>query len=85
MNVEQGTITPLVSAVYHKTLAEKIAEKSGEQYGEVINFIRSKISIMTIRSALLCLRGSRGLHGPKTNQQHPDGNDYELYNAELAP
>ena len=89
MQVEQGTFTPLIFTVagsmspecstFHKNLAEKISEKTGERYNDVINFIRCKLSFMTIRSALLCLRGSRG--PAKTFSM--EGNDYEMYNYEL--
>ena len=68
MQVEQGTLTPLVftatgcmgpeATTYHKTLAEKLSVKTGEKYKDVINFILCKLSIITVRSALLCLRGS---------------------------
>ena len=44
---------------YHQNLADKIANNSGEQYSKVQYFIRSKLSFIIIRSAMLCLRGSR--------------------------
>ena len=69
MQVEQGTFTPLVFTItgsmgpeclqFHKSLAEKLATKSGERYSDVMNYIRCKLSFMCARSSLLCLRGSR--------------------------
>ena len=69
MNVEQGTFTPLVFAVnggvgpecevFHKFVADKIAMKTGERYEQVVAWIRCKLSIIVMRSALLCLRGTR--------------------------
>ena len=89
MHIEQGTFTPLVftttgsmgpeCTLYHKTLAEKLASKSGERYAYVINFIRCKLSFMCIKSALLCLRGSRSV----SNNQTESGWDFGLYNSEL--
>ena len=75
MNVEQGTFTPLVFTVlgsmgqenekYHKHLADKIATKSEDDYGKVINYIRCKIAFIVLRSALLCIRGSRTMRKEK--------------------
>ena len=74
IQVEHGTFTPLVFAVnggmapeceqYHKHLAEKISEKSGEGYSKVISWIRCKLSFLILRAALMCIRGSRP-HTPK--------------------
>jgi hypothetical protein len=71
MEVEQGTFTPLVITVkgvvgpecsrFHKALASKIAEKTGERYDDVTRLIRMKISFLVLKAALLCLRGSRTL------------------------
>jgi len=90
MQVEQGTFTPLVftvagsmgpeCSIFHKNLAEKISNKTGEKYTHIINYIRCKISFMTIRSALLCLRGSRG--PSKTAAATETGNDFLMYNLE---
>jgi hypothetical protein len=74
MEVEQGTFTPLVFTVkgvmapeatrFYKTLAGKIAEKTGERYVDVTRLIRVKLSFLLLRAALLCLRGSRTLYNP---------------------
>jgi len=46
---------------YHGRLAELIAIKKGEQYAKTMSWIRSRISFALLRSALVCLRGSRTL------------------------
>ena len=67
---EQETfITPLVFTTtggkadecvkYHSRLAELIANKKGESYSSAISWIRAKVSFAIVRSAILCLRGSR--------------------------
>ncbi len=76
MNVEQGSFTPLIFTInggvgsecsaFHKNLAEKIATKTGDQYAKVLTFIRCKLSFIILRSAILCLRGSRSI---STKQQ----------------
>ena len=65
---------------YHYTLAEKLIEKTGETYSHTINFIRCKLSFMAIRSALLCLRGSRG---PLKKVHIEEVNDYGMHIFEL--
>ena len=69
MNIEHGTFTSLVFSVsgvlgkecsmFHKHMAEKIAKKFNESYEKVITVIRYKLSFIILRSALLCIRGSR--------------------------
>jgi len=71
LDIEHGTFTPLVftttggmgkeSLRYHSRLAELIAIKKGEQYAKTMSWIRSRISFALLRSALVCLRGSRTL------------------------
>ena len=68
METEHGTLTPLIfttsgvmgyeCSVYHKALAERLSEKKGERYEDVIRYIRVKISFLALKSALLCIRGS---------------------------
>ena len=72
MEIEQGTFTPIVVTVkgvmgqeairYHKALAEKIADKTGEKYDDVTRLIRTKLSFLVVKASLLCLRGSRTIY-----------------------
>ena len=69
LEVEQGTFTPLVFITtggmavkckrFYSRLAELIAIKKGEEYSTTMSWIRSKVSFALLRSALLCLGGSR--------------------------
>ena len=43
----------------HSRLAELITNKKGESYSSAISWIRVKVSFTIVRSAILCLRGSR--------------------------
>ena len=71
INCEHGSFTPLVfsinggmsheGSVFHKHLAEKIANKTGQKYERIMSWIRCKLSFVIMRSALLCLRGSRSV------------------------
>ena len=70
MEVEQGTLTPFVFTTtggmaeeckrYHNRLAELLAIKKGEDYASTVSWLRAKVSFAILRSALLCLRDSRG-------------------------
>ena len=44
---------------YHSRLAELIAAKKREQYSQTISWIPARTSFVLLRSALVCLRGSR--------------------------
>ena len=67
--IEQGTFTPLIFTTtggmadeclrYHSRLAELLSAKKQESYATTISLVRAKVSFAILRSALLCLRGSR--------------------------
>ena len=69
MNIEHGTFTLLIFSVssvlgkecsmFHKHMAEKTAKKFNKSYEKVITVIKCKLSFIILRSALLCIRGSR--------------------------
>ena len=91
MEVEHGTLTPLIftangcmgaeCATFHKNLADKISQKTGENYADVISFIRCKLSYILLRSAVLCLRGSRSRANANLVAV---GDDFSLYRAEVG-
>ena len=70
LEIEKGIFTPVVFPTtggmgkecmrYHSRLAELVAIKKGEDYGTIMSLIRARISFALLRSALTCLRGSRG-------------------------
>ena len=82
MEIEHGTFTPLVFTTtggmseeckrYHSRLAELIAAKKGENYSTTMSWIRAKVSFAILRSALLCLRGTRAPRRITTNLQETD-------------
>ena len=45
--------------IYHSRLAELLAVKKQESYAPTIAWIRTQVSFAILRSALVCLRGSR--------------------------
>ena len=81
-DIGQGTFTPLIFTTtggmgeecrrYHSRLAELLANKKGEAYSKTMTWIRAKISFSILRSALLCLRGSRVLRRVHCNAKDID-------------
>ena len=69
--------------LYHKNLAAKIAEKKGEEYAKVMTYIRSALSNLAVRSALLCLRGSRGKRRGTESMDLAEI-DFNIVNSELT-
>ena len=71
-DVEHGTFTPLIfsatgglgraATVTYRRLASQLADKWREPYGNVMGWLRCQISFSLIRSAIACLRNSRGSH-----------------------
>ena len=69
LEVEHGSFTPVIfrtnagfgqeCSKYLKKLARKLSEKTDIDYGNVITWLRTHISMEIIRSSLLRLRGSR--------------------------
>ena len=71
LEVEQGTFTPLIFSttggmgteckMFHKRLAELLSIKKNESYATTMSWVRAKVSFALLRSALLCLRGTRNI------------------------
>ena len=67
--IENTTFTPLVFAatggmgeeatIFYKRIAELISIKTKKTYTETIRIIRCRLSFSLIRSAILCIQGSR--------------------------
>ena len=67
--VEHGTFSPLVfttagglgptATVVYKRLASRIAEKHDKAYGKTLHLIRCRLNFSLLRSAIMCLCGSR--------------------------
>ena len=69
LNVEHGTFTPLILSCFggmgteakrfFNRLGVKVTEKRNEEISCTISLLRTKLSFSLLRSALLCIRGSR--------------------------
>ena len=69
INVDQGSFTPLVftssggmaprARAFYARLAEVLAEKKQQPRSSVVAWMRCRLSFSLLRSALLCLRGTK--------------------------
>ena len=83
-NVDQGSFTPLVfttsggmgprARIFYARLAETIAEKKRQPRSSVVAWMRCRISFSLLRSALLCMRGTRSTPPKPTDTT----TDYEI-------
>ena len=73
--IERGVFTPLVlstwggmgkeAATFYKRLADLLSSKRQNPYPAVMGWLRCRLSFASIRSAIMCTRGSRSsLHRP---------------------
>ena len=53
MEIEHGTVTPLVFTTTGEMADELIANKKGESYSGAISWIRAKVSFAIVRSPIL--------------------------------
>lgn len=75
IEVERASFTPLVFSsfggmspectTFHKNLAHLIAEKTSENYADVMSYIRRRIRFSLLRTTLIALRGERIKPGTK--------------------
>ena len=82
--IQRGSFSPLffsttggmgaTATVVYKRIATLIASKYEKQYSRTIHWLRCRLSFSLLRSAIMCLRGSR------SSTHHPAG----LPNIDLA-
>ena len=82
--IERASFTPLVFSALggmskptettYKRLASLLATKKNQQYNVMITFIRCRLSFSLLRSAIICLCGSRSAAG----RPHKDLTDFSL-------
>ena len=57
---------------FYSRLADLIANKKGEHYSRTLSWIRTRTSFALLRSALICLRGSRTIRRRKMDLTNAD-------------
>ena len=91
LDIEHGSFTPLLFTStggmgpeclrFHSRVSELIANKKGEHYSRTISWIRARTSFALLRSALICLRGSRTIRRRKMDLTNAD---IDIQNSEAA-
>ena len=76
--VELGRFTPLdfstsgglgpAAKTFYKRLASLIAEKHNQPYNQTLFLLHAKLSFSLLRSAIMCLRGSRSSSVPSSRK-----------------
>ena len=79
LNVEHGVFTPLVFAstgsmaqeasTFYKRLANLLSRKQEKPYSMVMGWLRCRLSFAILRSAILCIRGTRSPFGRPVNEE----------------
>ncbi len=90
--VEHGSFTPLVfntaggmgraATTTYKRLASLIATKQQQPYCVVMGWMRCRLTFSLIRSAIMCLRGSRSSRGHVPSRQ-PDSFDLVFHEGRV--
>ena len=86
--VEHGSFTPLVfntaggMGKAYKRLASLLANKREQSYSTVMGWMRCHLSFSLLRSAIMCLRGSRSKNGYMSTYQ-PDSIDTTVHEAQI--
>ena len=75
--IEHGSFSPLVfsaaggmgtiATVVYKRLASLLAEKQERPYSSTLHWLRCRLNFSLLRSAIMCLRGSRSTFTPDTS------------------
>ena len=89
LDIEHASFTPLVFSTnggmgeegqrFVAALSDKLACKQNESYSDVITWMRVRLSVEIMRSALLCVRGSRT---PFRQASNNIAEDFRLANIE---
>lgn len=80
--VEHASFTPLVFATsggaspltstFLKHLASKLADKRDLAYSTTIGWLRARLNFSLLRSAVICIRGTRSSMGRALHDNTPD-------------
>ena len=93
LNIEHGVFTPLVFGtnggmgrecqIFVKHLATMLAEKTGDKYSDTVTWLRTRISMDILRSAITCIRGSRVPFKKATGNIGGDGFEMMVMEARM--
>ncbi len=91
--IEHGSFTPLVlsaaggtgptATIVYKRLASLLSEKQGRPYSSTLHWVRCRLSFSLIRSAVMCIRGSRSTFAPEPNTVNTDSIDLAVNEGQV--
>ena len=94
LEVENATFTPLVFSCFggqgfeckrfFQRINEKLADKRDISPSVCMTYIKAKLSFSLLRSALLCLRGSKSLRKKSTESLKDTDNDVAIEECGLV-
>ena len=56
---------------FYKRLADLLSHKQGKSYGVVMGWLRCRLSFAILRSAIMCIRGTRSTFGHPIMEVNP--------------
>ena len=91
--VEHGSFSPLVfsaaggmgtiATVVYKRLASLLAEKQGRSYSSTLHWLRCRLNFSLMRSAIMCIRGSRSTFSPFATPPTTEAIDLALHEGQV--
>ena len=91
--IEHGSFSPLVfsaaggmgtiATVVYKRLASLLAEKQGRPYSSTLHWLRCRLNFSLLRSAIMCIRGSRSVSFHDSISQPVESINLALHEGQL--
>ena len=91
--IEHGSFSPLVfsaaggmctiTTVVYKRLASLPAEKQGKPYSSTLYWLRCRLNFSLLRSAIMCIRGSRSTFSPDSTSPLTESIDLALHEGQV--
>ena len=93
LNVEHGSFAPLIYSVtggmgpqaktFEKLLCNKLAYKQKQNYNDIINYYRCKLSFLIRKMILLCIRGSRKTSNRTVELSNMDDLEFNSFESKV--
>ena len=91
--IEHGSFFPLVfsaaggmgpiATIVYKKLASLLAEKQGRAYSSTLYWLRCKLNFSLLRSAIMCIQGSRSIFSPESTSSPIESIDLALHEGRV--
>ncbi len=91
--IEHGSFTPLVlsasggigpaATIVYKRLASLLSEKQGRPYSSTLHWVRCRLNFSLLRSAVMCIHGSRSTFASEPNTINTDSIDLAVHEGQV--